>query len=230
MPTASEVSAYRRAQQAVSAAARGHLASFWSSLDVWQVDAVRDALEQFFPALAAQYGDAAAALAADWFELTVGSSAVLGSPVAELQANASMRWALGDILKGNPARSLAALSGVLDRLVKQPGRDTIRQSAASAGIGYARVPSGSETCAFCLMLASRGGVYESKRSALRKSDGDKYHDDCNCVAVPVRGADDYPAGYDPAALDALYVSARNAAGSGDPTAILSKLREQQGTN
>lgn len=224
MPTRSEVEAYRKAQAAVSAAARGHLASFWAGLDAWDVVKTREALEDYFPALVQQYGDGTATLAADWFEQQTGAKAVLGDPVAEAKANASMRWALGDILKGNPSQALATLSGVLDRFVKQPGRETIQNSAHAAGIGWARVPSGTETCVFCLMLASRGAEYTSASSAGR---GRKFHGDCDCVVTPVRDQDDLPKGYDPDALFAQYQAARDAANSGDTGEILSEMRKQQ---
>lgn len=34
---------------------------------------------------------------------------------------------------------------------------------------WARVPSGTETCQFCLMLASRGFAYTSEKSASEKA-------------------------------------------------------------
>ena len=74
---------------------------------------------------------------------------------------------------------------------------------------YARVPTGPDTCAFCIMLASRGFVYHSAATAGAL---DHYHDHDDCRIVP--GWDVYGAGpsragswstsiegYDP---DALY--------------------------
>lgn len=58
---------------------------------------------------------------------------------------------------------------------------------------YARVPSGAETCSFCLMLASRGFVYRSAEAASHA------HAGCDCRVVP-----GFPGmeveGYDPDAL------------------------------
>ena len=47
---------------------------------------------------------------------------------------------------------------------------------------YARVPTGDETCDFCLMLASRGFVYSSEATggAVKL---DHYHSGCNCRVV-----------------------------------------------
>ena len=45
---------------------------------------------------------------------------------------------------------------------------------------YARVPTGSETCAFCIMLASRGFVYHTEGTA---GAVDHYHANCDCRIV-----------------------------------------------
>lgn len=47
---------------------------------------------------------------------------------------------------------------------------------------YARVPTGSETCDFCLMLASRGFVYSSEATAGAVK-LDHYHSGCFCRVV-----------------------------------------------
>lgn len=59
-------------------------------------------------------------------------------------------------------------------------------------IRFARVPSGGETCPFCLMLASRGFVYTSAEAAWK----DHFHSNCDCQIVPGY-ADAVIDGYDP---------------------------------
>lgn len=62
---------------------------------------------------------------------------------------------------------------------------------------WARVPSGTETCGFCLMLASRGFVYTSAENA---GESGHYHSNCDCRIVP--GFESMSIdGYDP---DTLY--------------------------
>lgn len=61
-------------------------------------------------------------------------------------------------------------------------RDAETKSARR--VGFARVMTGAETCSFCTMLASRGPVYSSD-SVVRRRDGRRYHDNCDCVAVLV---------------------------------------------
>lgn len=58
---------------------------------------------------------------------------------------------------------------------------------------FARVPTGAETCDFCLMLASRGFVYRSADSATHS------HANCDCRIVPSWKANKVE-GYDPKAL------------------------------
>ena len=67
---------------------------------------------------------------------------------------------------------------------------------------YARVPSGTETCLFCLMLASRGFVYRTPKTA--GEDG-HYHANCDCRIVPSWKYD--IEGYDP---QAIYTQWREA--------------------
>ena len=47
-------------------------------------------------------------------------------------------------------------------------------------VRYARVPTGAETCDFCLMLASRGFVYQSEGTA----GAGHTHSSCDCRCVP----------------------------------------------
>lgn len=84
-------------------------------------------------------------------------------------------------------------------------------------VGFARVATGRETCAFCLMLVSRGPVFKSELEAGAKHEGaaeiletrnnfsdeeldelmTRWHPGCDCKVVPVfdvdnwQGRDDY---------------------------------------
>ena len=75
-----------------------------------------------------------------------------------------------------------------------------RNKEGKAVRGWARVATGRETCEFCLMLVSRGPVYESARSAgLNLSNTEaviandkaindamtQWHVGCDCIVVPV---------------------------------------------
>lgn len=224
MPSRRDLNRLGDSQAALVAAARRELERFLLNLPSDPV-LIRRELEEFFPLLVQAYGDAGMTVAADWFERTAPSPGravvVPGSPVPAAQARATAEWAARQYAAGELARVLA---GPLQRYLLRPGRDTLRLSAAASGAGWARVPRGAKTCAFCLMLASRGAVYESERTARYAQDGDRYHDLCNCQPTPVWSPDDYPEGYDPDALYDEYRAARAAAGSGDPRAITRELR------
>lgn len=77
---------------------------------------------------------------------------------------------------------------------------TMQQGDARA-IGWVRVSTTGTPCGWCAMLISRGITYKdgkagvgtlygSERSAtFDYDDGDKYHDNCHCIAVPVFSTD-----------------------------------------
>lgn len=166
---------YRLATQSLVTLAQRDLTAFWQSLNV-QGDPtrVRDAVLEFFPELVALYGEPSAVLGADWYDMlrdvppsSSSFRAVAASPVEAEQSVASARWGLGPLFDGDPGGALALLTGVTQRLVMQPYRDTVFLSAYSDPVrtGVARVPSGSTTCRFCVMLASRGAVYKSEVNA-----------------------------------------------------------------
>ena len=50
-------------------------------------------------------------------------------------------------------------------------------------VRFMRVPRGSETCPFCVMLASRGAVYYSRDTAGARRG--HYHSNCDCEILPV---------------------------------------------
>ena len=93
----------------------------------------------------------------------------------------------------------AALGAVGDTAESYVRRDAFEASARAcdrAGVRWARVPTGSETCAFCFMLASRGYVYTSEQAA---RGGMGMHAHCDCKVVPETAGK--IEGYDP---DGLY--------------------------
>ena len=221
---------HAKAQEELVRLATARLKVFWDSLDLTDPNGCREALAGFWPFLIEQYGEVAATLAADRFEELTGMRATMARAVDEERALSRMNWAIRPLFNGEgDAYGLLAL--LLDELVKQPGRSTMIASARDNRIRYARVPVG-DTCAFCLMLASRGAVYVSRSSAGDR--GSRFHGKCDCAVEPVR--DDYDLdqlkrqGYDPDELYDKYLTAREKAGSGSTSTVLSELREQEGTN
>lgn len=160
--------------------------------------------------LQAMYGTDAVAIASQYLDV-MRNGEELAKVLAETpdpeRIAASTRWALS-----YPSAQLL-LYGAMQRYLMEPYRETIRQSAFAAGNGYARVPD-PDACNFCLMLASRGAVYDSKKSALEvglgkysrserstrevkarkegKAPDYGYHDNCKCDVIEVNGSTALP--------------------------------------
>jgi hypothetical protein len=234
MPSRGDVETFAQANRDVRRLALADLARFWATLNPADAIGMRDALLEFVPLLVAQYGEIAAAVAADFYDGLRDQSdargrfrAVLADPVPTEAVMANVRWALTPIFRADgadPDAALGLLRQKVDEKVLQPGRDTIAVSSGHdpAKPTWARVPVG-KTCAFCLMLASRGAVYRSADAAARN-----FHGGDDCTPTPFWRGDAYPDGYNPDALFQQYNAARTAADSSRPKAILAELRQQTG--
>lgn len=155
---------------------------------------------EVLPAIAKQYGDAAATLAADWYDSQRSSLNVPGRFTAELapqpaedMLRAISNWAAAPAEATEPdlETALARTEGVAQKLVADMHRGTISGSSErdpnARGWGRFTEPG---ACDFCRMLSGRGGVYTS--ASVRFGS----HDHCHCLAGPVwdenRGVvDDY---------------------------------------
>ena len=196
---------FRLANQSLVLLAQRDLEEFWRSLNTQGNPLlVKAALLEFFPELLTVYGDTAALLGADWYDelrdvapSAASFRAVMASPPPTVQAQAAARWALGPLFadEPDPVQVLANLRGASQRLVLQSGRDTIWSAARRDPVrtGVARVPTGAKTCRWCTMLASRGGVFGSELAA--GGEGNRYHDDCDCVPTVIRSRYDFPEGH-----------------------------------
>ncbi len=202
---------FRQANQSLVSLAQRDLRQLWGALDLNRPERARDVLLEFFPDLVSTYGDTAAVLGADWYDQlrnlppsAASFRAAVSLPVQTAQAEGSVRWAAADLFGETPDSALAKLLGSTQRLVLQPGRDSIWEAARADPVrtGIARVPSGPQTCRFCIMIASRGPVFASIAKA--GGDGNTYHDDCDCVPTVVRTRDDFPEDYDLALYERLY--------------------------
>jgi hypothetical protein len=168
---------------------------FWKRLDSSTLD--RPAMIEFVNGAIRQitsaYGELAAVRAAEFYDEVRevgGFSGKAAVPVSgktpEEQLKAVVRWGIGPLWEETPRpdAALKRLVGSTQRLSLQPGRNTIYEMVKRDRIRYAHMPQG-KTCAFCMMLASRGAVYWSDRKP-------QYHDLCDCLAVPVSTPDDLP--------------------------------------
>lgn len=142
----------------------------------------RIALEDVLPALVEQYGTAAAALAADWYDDARAKAGVPGSftaipaEIGDRGTRQLAEWSTGRANSLDAALSLA--SGGLVRRINDLARETVIGSSIAdpQARGWQRFAAGG--CGFCQMLAGRGGVYTRATADFAS------HDDCKCVAAP----------------------------------------------
>nr|WP_211580146.1 hypothetical protein [Mobiluncus mulieris] len=168
------------------------LKQVWDAITGAEPDTVSRLVQELLPELIDRYGVMAESMAADWYEELTGQQAFIPDAYANEAYRASTRWALSPLFAGeHGADSLDAafdrLSGSLVRHMRQYARSTVNESVRRSGgkVSYARMVMGATTCDFCLMLASRGPVYGSSETA--GGEGNKYHDHCDCIPVPVVG-------------------------------------------
>lgn len=204
MATRAEVEQAKRALRRISDAAKADLNSILAAVDPEDRQAVRRVLTGTLPEVLTTYGWASAALGADMSEvwlsdLGVKPTVVMASAATTAQAVGAVDWAMS---RPNTAGSLGL---VTDVMVKDPYRSTIAESAHASRAGWARVPTGAKTCAFCVMMASRGAVY---RSAQRAHRSPGWHGDCDCQIVMVSGDEGWPEGHDPATYYDRYLAGR----------------------
>lgn len=116
-------------------------------------------------------------------------------PAEQLQASlaatglAAYYTALGGGQSPQEAKDTSGVtvSGATSRLVLSGGRETVHRSveADPRAVGYIRVTD-EDPCGFCAMLASRGPVYKSLKTAGdTRGGGKRYHDHDACFAAPV---------------------------------------------
>lgn len=206
MATAAQVAEFRIGLQQVESLVLRDLRQLWAGLDLSRPAVARDGLLEVVPLLVAEYGAVAASLAAEFFEDVATVAALVPVVNRAAEVRGATRWAAGGLWTGQAESSLSLLGGAVVKNTFQYARDTVHESTRrTGGLRYARVPRGGDTCKFCITMASRGGVYASKRSA--GGEGNEYHDHCYCVPTPIRSEDDYPSGYDPDSLYEMYQAA-----------------------
>ena len=192
------------------------LNSFWARQDLSNPARVRDNLLGFMPKLVETYGDGAITLALDWFDELREAQGVLGSytapratVIAPEYIEERARFGAGSLWGTDPDAFRLFLIDASAGYITQAWNDAIATASVNDPVkaGWARIPEPG-ACSFCLMLASRGFVYESKETAGETA---RYHGSCRCTAVPAwdetRARVLY--GYDPAGLYERYLSQRN---------------------
>lgn len=141
-----------------------------------------EALHDLLPAIVDTYGNAAAAMAAEWYDdlrEKVGARGRFTAEPAEIRhgTHALIGWALSEASDDAAFRVLVV--GGMQRRIANFSRETVMSAAVAdpAADGWQRVGVGAN-CAFCDMLIGRGAVYAESGADFGA------HDGCNCQAQP----------------------------------------------
>ena len=165
--------------------------------------AERNALIEYAYALATKYGEGAAAAACEMYDAValLEHAKVPPATPAKTATYAEVAKAVNGTLKQSPELVPSAVS----RLVKTAGVDTTIQNAIRDGAYWAWIPRG-DTCAFCIMLASRGWQRAGK-SAQKGDHAAHIHANCDCTYAVRFGNDLSVEGYDPDKYLEMYNTA-----------------------
>lgn len=170
----------RRAIADLTSLAQGDLNALWQRVST--AAGAHEALSDVLPDLIATYGEAAAAIAADWYDdlreeaSAAGRFMSIPAEIADPGAAALIGWATTQATDMDALRTLIA--GGTQRRIANFSRLTITGSSiADPGArGWKRIGAGE--CDFCRMLLGRGAVYSEATADFQA------HDHCNCQAAP----------------------------------------------
>ena len=146
----------------------------WDSNDI-------ETLKDLYPGLIDPFLGASAALTAEWyFQLNPSRpfAAIPAPNPAPQVLSKSVAWAF------TQADPLTAAVGSTERHIFTLSRETVVSNSQREGVRWARYAS-ANACPWCRVLATREAVYRSAENAV------KGHDNCNCMAVPIRDGDQW---------------------------------------
>lgn len=192
---------HRRQQLALSAATIRDVLTIWRAFALGDIVGTWPQVETALVALIQARWAVSAGLAARYYDQFRAAEGVTVPAVARLAPVPASAKIVGPLIVIGPrvagrlwslnrpdaaAVTLTNVAGEVSRQVLNGGRTTILDSVSAdpKGLAYLRVTAASP-CAYCALLASRGPVYISKKSALMGSRGAKYHRSCGCTAEPV---------------------------------------------
>lgn len=179
----------------------------------------RAEMNAYAKALADRYGSAAGSYACQYYDelATIQGATVPSAEVAEVMSADEVAFAMNGAMANSELPEQAG--SVVERVVKQVAMDTIMQNMMRDDAVWAWVPGGKDTCAFCIVIASRGWQDASK-AQIKGDHAEHVHAHCNCeFVISFYGGLDVK-GYDPDRYLEMY---ENASG-GNSYAKLRALR------
>lgn len=200
-PTYNDVVTYANGLRGVSDAARDAFLAAAMDVDFTDWARAADQVREIAERVCNIYGLAAQTLAGQWYDYC--QQLATDQPPEQLTGDTEQRSVIPAVNEQvdklfdrvyTEQQLVQALQSVVTEHIKQRAADEIgaramESKAKGRKVGYCRVPVG-DTCAYCVMLASRGFDYLTEKSAASAS-----HDGCDCVVVPFHKADSIP-GYE----------------------------------
>lgn len=158
------------------------LVQMWENSPSLTDESFLEFMQEMYPDLIIPVTEVVSELACEYYD-SLGDSAfaqpIPAPPVEMLRV--SVRWA---ITTGDKVTGLKLLQGSTDKRIYNAARETILHNTnLEPGTKWARRPNSADACDWCHMLATRGAAYLSESTAGRNT---HFHDNCHCLAVPVR--------------------------------------------
>lgn len=232
-----DVQQLARTQNRAGDVAERRLWALWKRLPLEDLGTLEDALYQLYPRLVEESAEVASSAALEWYEKQreaegvekAYSPAMPTGLVDENEAAKIVGAAIRDLREGvGRARVLTRLTDGARKLISDAGRATTQHAAERdpKKPRYARVPTGAETCAWCMLWASRGFVYKSEETAQFK----RSHFKCDCQIVPSWDKRPRVRGYDSKRYERMYQQAVDdladeGARTDDIKTITARMRE-----
>ena len=150
----------------------------------------REAAKLIMEGFVQGYDDVAAEFAAQWYDRRAEQGgarldqAVTMTTYRPDSVDAVARYQAKKLAKGGDAAFAKACGEFARNDAFKSLNETISANVGrdkDKGVRFARVPTGFETCTFCLMLASRGAVYHTRKTA---GEFKHFHRRCDCKVVP----------------------------------------------
>lgn len=186
MPTKAELDEFQQATDDLKTVMVAALVAHWmENVQANPAEAVED-LRQFVLNIVSEYGQAAAAIAIDFYNSVrpAGSPPFLPTPVVrdDLLGVGTLKWATEPLQTDTWEQSLDRLAAATQKATMQALVETIGEATLEdpLEVRYARFPQNDDPCAYCVLRASRGAIYWSQETAGR---GD--HVKCMCRITPV---------------------------------------------
>lgn len=200
-PTYNDIVTYANGLRGVSDAARDAFLAAAMDVDFTDWARAADQIREIAERVCDIYGLAAQTLAGQWYDYC--ERLATGSEPTAYTGDTEQRSVIPSVNEQvdklfdrvyTEQQLVQSLQSVVTEHIKQRAADEIgaramEGKAKGQKVGYCRVPVG-DTCAYCVMLASRGFDYLTEKSAASAS-----HDGCDCVVVPFHKADSIP-GYE----------------------------------